>query len=101
MMTDESIPTRADVAWRNIDGNDIDVNPTEGVLYPLNSVATRIWLLADGTKRVADMIEILLTEFEGEADTIRQDALLFLAELEKVSLIKKMRKESMVSEQKE
>ena len=101
MMTDESVPIRADVAWRNIDGNVIVVKPTEGVLYPLNSVATRIWLLADGTKRVADIIETLLTEFEGEADTIRQDALLFLAELEKVSLIKKMRKESMVSEQKE
>ena len=101
MMTDESVPIRADVAWRNIDGNVIVVKPTEGVLYPLNSVATRIWLLADGTKRVADIIEILMTEFEAEADRIRQDALLFLAELEKASLIKKIRKESMVPEQKE
>ena len=100
MMTDESVPIRADVAWRNIDGNAIVVKPAEGVLYPLNSVATRIWLLADGTKRVADIIETLLTEFEGEADILRQDALFFLEELEKASLIKKIRKESMVSEKK-
>ena len=101
MMTDESVPTRTDVAWRNIDGNAIVVKPTEGVLYPLNSVATRIWLLADGTRRVADIVATLMTEFEGEADSIRQDALLFLTELEKASLIKKIQKEHVVSEQKE
>ena len=88
MITDEIIPLRIDVPWRNIDGNIIVVKPMEGVLYPLNSVATQIWLLSDGTKRVADIIEILLAEFDGEADAIRKDTFLFLEELANASLIK-------------
>ena len=101
MITNETIPTRADVPWRNIDGNVIIVKPTEGFLYPLNSVATKIWLLSDGTKQVADIVEALVTEFDGEADQIRKDALLFLEELEKASLIHIVPSSKTVSREKE
>ena len=88
MMADHTIPVRSDVAWRNIDGNVIVVRPQEGILYPLNSVATKIWLLSDGTRRVSEIVVELLEEFDGQEDQMRKDAFLFLGQLEKASLIK-------------
>lgn len=88
MIHSDSIPVRLDIPWRNIDGNAIVVQPKEGVLYPLNSVATRIWILSDGTRNVEEIVAALISEFEGEPDEIRKDSLLFLEALEKVSLIK-------------
>lgn len=93
MISYESVPIRCDVPWRHIDGNALVVKPREGVTYPLNTVATRIWLLSDGTRRVAEILDTLVEEFEGEADEIRRDALLFLEELQKVSLIQSRPKE--------
>ena len=86
-MTDQTIPIRAEVPWRHIDGNVIVVQPKEGHIYPLNSVATRIWLLVDGTRCVADIAETLIKEFEGDAEEIQKDTLFFLEELEKAALI--------------
>ena len=97
MMTTDTFPIRADVSWRNIDGIALVVQPKEGAIYPLNSVATKIWLLSDGTRCVADIIEALVSEFEGEPDEIRKDTLLFLEELERASLIKSGQREGTVS----
>ena len=87
MITDQNIFIRSDVPWRNIDGNVIVVRPTDGIIYPLNSVATKIWLLLDEARCVADIIDVVAGEFEEETDQIRKDVLLFLEELEKASLI--------------
>ena len=101
MITTDSVPARSDVPWRNIDGNVIVVRPMDGVLYPLNSVATRIWLLLDGTKQVSEIIDTVAAEFEGEEDQIRKDVFLFLEELEKASLIQIDHSSKTVSQKKE
>lgn len=88
MMTLESAPTRSDVPWRNIDGNVVVVQPKEGILYPLNGVATKIWLLLDGKHRVKEIIEALHEEFEAEVEDIEKDAFSFLETLEKTDLIR-------------
>lgn len=87
MITEESKPIRTEVPWREIDGNIIVVQPREGHLYPLNGVATRIWFLLDGRRDVAKIIGTITAEFEGDAEEIRKDTLLFLEELEKASLV--------------
>jgi len=89
MISLDTLPVRSDAPWRNIDGNIIVVQPKEGHIYPLNSVATKIWLLLDGTRSVSEIIEIVAAEFEGEIDQIREDTLLFLEQLEKSSLTQK------------
>lgn len=87
-MNEKTILTRSEVPWRNIDGNVIVVDPTAGHIYPFNSVGTRIWLLLDGSRPVSEVVKTILSEFEGEAEVIRKDALLFIEELLKASLIK-------------
>jgi len=101
VITGNDIFLRSEVPWRNIDGNVIVVRPMDGVLYPLNSVATRIWLLLDGTSEVTKIINTLTAEFEGDAEEIREDALLFLEELEKASLIHSDHSSKAVSQKKE
>ena len=87
MRTEATLPKRADVPWRNIDGNVIVVRPKEGITYPLNNVATRIWLLSDGTRSVNEIIKTLAEEFEGDAGVIQEEAIQFLKELETASLV--------------
>lgn len=87
MISQEAIPSRADIPWRNIDGNVLIVQPAEGHIYPLNSVATRIWLLSDGRRRVDEILHALAEEFDAQPEDIRRDALRFLEELEKAALI--------------
>jgi len=82
------VPVRRDVPWRNIAGNVLLVHPEEGIVYPLNQVATRIWMLIDGTKSVAHILKILLSEFKGGANHIRDDTLSFLFQLEEANLLK-------------
>ena len=89
MITDTSTPLRCDLPWRNIEGNVIVVKPTDGILYPLNSVATQIWLLSDGAKRVCEIVEALVGEFDAPKEQIQKDTCRFLAELEKASLIQR------------
>lgn len=87
MMTLESTARRRDVPWRNIDGNVIVVQPKEGILYPLNSVATKIWLLSDGTHSISEMVKAVAEEFEEERGQIEKDTLLFLEALGRADLI--------------
>ena len=93
-MTDTRLPLRAETPWRNIDGNVLVVKPTEGILYPLNSVASRIWCLADGRRTVEEIAEALADEFDAPADAIRKDTRLFLEQLQAASLMTIRKKES-------
>ena len=56
-------PSRRHVAWRALDTEAIVVDPKAGMLYPLNSVATRIWQLCDGTHTVGTIVDRLAEEF--------------------------------------
>ena len=93
-MTDTRLPLRAETPWRNIDGNVLVVKPTEGILYPLNSVGSRIWCLADGRRTVEEIAEVLADEFDAPADAIRKDTRLFLEQLQAASLMTIRKKES-------
>ncbi|MFA5353228.1 MAG: PqqD family peptide modification chaperone [Thermodesulfovibrionales bacterium] len=45
----------------------------KGVYYGLNEVAARIWSLIQEPKRVADISEIILSEYEVEHEKCRHD----------------------------
>lgn len=76
------------IAWRVIDGETFVVNPKDSLVYPLNSVATRIWELLDGSRKVREIIDIIDKEFETDKEIIRKDALDFIEKLIKAELIK-------------
>ena len=81
-------PKRHDnVAWRTIVDKALLVNPKDSFIYPLNTVATRIWELMDGKTSTEDIIKRLYEEFEYEETAIERDTMEFLEELLKVGLI--------------
>jgi methyltransferase-like protein len=78
------------VAWRTVVDKALLVNPKDSFIYPLNTVATRIWELMDGKTSTEDIINRLSEEFEYEESEIQRDALEFLEELRKADLIEYM-----------
>ena len=81
-------PKRSEnVAWRTIVDKALLVNPKDSFIYPLNTVATRIWELMDGKTSTGDIIKRLCEEFEQEEDAIQEDTMEFLEELKKANLI--------------
>ena len=87
MDLDKVVPRRKQVPWRALDTEALVVNVKTGMLYPLNSVGTRIWELCDGERTLAEIVAALAAEFEADERTIREDAERFIVELAEASLV--------------
>ena len=60
---------------------------SDGIMLSLNILGTEIWKRCDG-RSVDDIVSDLITEFDVDPDVLRQDALLFLGELEQRGFIR-------------
>jgi GeoRSP system PqqD family protein len=60
---------------------------SDGVMLSLNILGTEIWKRCDG-RSVDDIVSDLITQFDVDPDVLRQDALLFLGELEQKGFIR-------------
>ena len=69
------------VAARIVDGSAVIVLADSGQVNVLNSVGTRIWELADGTRTVGQIADIIQREFEVTGAQALDDAAAFLQEL--------------------
>jgi hypothetical protein len=66
---------------RQLDGEAVVVLPEQGRVKVLNEVGARVWDLADGSRTVAEIIEVLVGEYAADPGVIEQDVLAFLAQL--------------------
>jgi Coenzyme PQQ synthesis protein D (PqqD) len=87
MESAEAFPVRKPVPWRALDTEALVVDVKGGLLYPLNSVAARIWELCDGARNVDEIVTMLTREFEGPEPTIRADAIDFIQRLADAKLV--------------
>jgi coenzyme PQQ synthesis protein D (PqqD) len=87
MELNEAYPCRKQVPWRAIDTETLVVDVKAGLLFPLNSVATRIWQLCDGQRTVDEIVQIITAEFDADQKTIRRDTAEFIQELLRRHLI--------------
>ena len=55
--------------------------------FGLNSVATRVWELAESLKSVGDICDVLVEEFEVEAATCESEVVALIGELLENSLV--------------
>jgi len=75
-------PTRHPrLASRVVDGEAVLVDPDRNVVRMLNTVGSRIWELADGTRTVDEIARTLTEEFEVEVQEARQSVVQFVDEL--------------------
>lgn len=86
-LTDETIVRRAASAlWRPFEHETAVILPSASAVRVLNEVGARVWELADG-RTFAEIIDVLVNEYEVERTQLRLDAEAFLSELHSRSLL--------------
>jgi hypothetical protein len=70
-----------------VDGELIGLEIEQGVCYGFNGTATRIWALIEKPKRISDIRDALLAEFDVDPETCERELRTVLAELEADGLI--------------
>lgn len=78
---------RTDLAWRQIDGCVVIVDPRDSKLHDLSEVASFYWELMDGSRSVDDLVGAAVEEFDVDAPTARTDLEAHLAELSALGLL--------------
>jgi hypothetical protein len=76
-------------AWQELDGETVLLVTAEQRLLGLNDVAGRIWQLADGTRTVGEIAEVLDREFSDVGSALREDTLRFVERLAARGLIER------------
>ena len=78
---------RPEIPWRVIEEEAVVVNPRTGLVYPLNPVGTRCWELADGSRTLSDIVEVICEEFEAPRESIERDVEAFILGMQEKQLI--------------
>ena len=87
-MGPESRPRRrGDVLSKEAGDTVVLLTPDSGEYFTLNEVGGRIWELADGSRSVSEIAEVLAQEYEAPTDEIEADALEVLGELAEEKLL--------------
>ena len=84
----EMKPSRSEKAvYRMVDGEAVIVEPQNGLVNVTNETGSRMWELADGKRSVAQIADIISSEYETSAKTASKDATEFFDEMSKNGLI--------------
>jgi hypothetical protein len=75
------------VVWKNIDGEVVIADMEGCTLRTLNKTASLIWILADGTRRIEDIVLGICDKFETTPEQARADVTEFCQELLQAGLI--------------
>lgn len=71
-----------------LDGEIIVLDIHEGAYYVLNPVAARIWTLIQTPKQVADLVEVLIQEYEVASDRCTREVIHWLRDFASRKLVK-------------
>ncbi len=78
----DAIPRRSQsVASRTLDGEAVLVHPERGKVTVLNGVGARLWELMDGQHTVAEIAQVVASEYEVSSVKAETDALAFCQDL--------------------
>lgn len=86
-MSDALVRRRGGLIEAQVDGELIGLEIEQGVCYGFNGTATRIWALIEQPKRISELRDLLLGEFEVDAVTCERDLRDVLAGLARDGLV--------------
>lgn len=87
-MTDDLIVERRDgLIQTEVDGELVALHIENGTCYGFNPTATRIWGLLDRPKRLSELEDELLAEYDVDPRTCREQLLEMLEELQRDGLL--------------
>ena len=75
---DQVVVKTPDTVSRIIEKEAVIILPAHGQVKVVNEVGARLWELADGTRTVADMVDILCEEYAVMREQAEEDALEFI-----------------------
>ena len=70
-----------DVMGKIIDSEAVIILTNQGQVKVLNEVGARIWELADGYRKISDIVKIVSDEFDANLGMIEEDTLDFIDQL--------------------
>lgn len=68
-------------SWQEIEGETVVLVSKEQRLLGFNAVAGRIWQLADGSRPIMQIVEMIATEFDASKERIQNDSIQFVKHL--------------------
>ncbi len=86
-MNDALVRRRGGLIEAEVDGELIGLEVEQGVCYGFNGTATRIWELIEEPKKVSEIRDALLAEYDVDAETCERELRAVLAELEGDGLV--------------
>jgi hypothetical protein len=63
------------------------LDPQSGQYYTLDEVGSRVWELCDGSRKVAEIVDIIGQEYDAPADVIQADVIELLRDLTDEKLV--------------
>lgn len=86
-MLDKIVARNTDIIWRNIGGEAVLLNQTNGNYFGLNGVGCSTWEKIDGSRTVAEIVRLLITEYSVEEDILTRDVLELIDKLQGQGLL--------------
>ena len=87
-MTDDIIVLRrGKMIEAEVDGELVALHVENGTCYGFNGTATRIWALTEAPKRLSELKDALLREFDVDPETCERQLRELLGELERDGLV--------------
>ena len=81
-ITEESrVKQIGNVDITDLDGEKVMMDLDKGRYLVMNEVGTRIWDIAEETKSIREITNILLDEYEVDEETCREQVIVFVREL--------------------
>lgn len=77
-----------DLIASDLDGEIVMMSIENGEYYGLDAIGSRIWELIENQKKVSELCDLLIEEFEVGREQCEKDILAFLNEMVKSNLIK-------------
>ena len=70
-----------------VDGELVALHVENGTCYGFNGTATRIWQMVEQPKRLSELRDALMAEFDVDAETCEQDVRALVKDLESDGLV--------------
>jgi hypothetical protein len=73
--------------WREIDGRTVVVHPAAGTVHELNATGTLLWKNSDGQNSIDQLTDMIVQNFEIDANEAKKNVLDFFNELDAKGLV--------------
>lgn len=87
MAEDLTVKRRVGLLEAEVDGELVALNVDQGTCYGFNATATRVWGLIEEPKRISELRQSLVSEYDVDEETCDRQLRELLAELEGDGLI--------------